>query len=132
LIKNCEHYMWLVARRKGSKAMGKNAGTEFVDSIFGRDRELERTEKWMNSIRLWNMRFDANCEEILSRRMWDHCQFGSVHLEKGFDAVRNGGKRIFESEEGTEASSWRSFLKTLRRSRLIIWTRLASKDADSS
>ena len=50
LIKNCEPYMWLVARRKGSKAMGKNAGTEFVDSIFGRNRELERNEKWMNSI----------------------------------------------------------------------------------
>jgi hypothetical protein len=67
LLKACEQYMWLVARRKGSKGvtMGKNAGTEFVDSIFGRDRELENTEKLMNSIRLWNMRFDANCEEIL-------------------------------------------------------------------
>ena len=46
--------------------MGKNAGTELVDSIFGRDRELENTEK-LNSVRLWNMRFDANCEEILRR-----------------------------------------------------------------
>ena len=61
--------MWRAARREGSKgvSMGKNAGTEFVDSIFGRDRELENTEKLMNSIRLWNMRFDANCEEILRR-----------------------------------------------------------------
>jgi hypothetical protein len=69
LLKACEHYMWRAARREGSKgvSMGKNAGTEFVDSIFGRDRELENTEKLMNSIRLWNMRFDANCEEILRR-----------------------------------------------------------------
>jgi hypothetical protein len=69
LLKACEQYMWRAARREGSKgvSMGKNAGTEFVDSIFGRDRELENTEKLMNSIRLWNMRFDANCEEILRR-----------------------------------------------------------------
>jgi hypothetical protein len=69
LLKSCEQYMWRAARREGSKgvSMGKNAGTEFVDSIFGRDRELENTEKLMNSIRLWNMRFDANCEEILRR-----------------------------------------------------------------
>lgn len=69
LLKSCEHYMWRAARREGSKgvSMGKNAGTEFVDSIFGRDRELENTEKLMNSVRLWNMRFDANCEDILRR-----------------------------------------------------------------
>jgi hypothetical protein len=69
LLKACEHYMWRAAKRDGSKgvSMGKNAGTEFVDSIFGRDRELENTEKLMNSVRLWNMRFDANCEDILRR-----------------------------------------------------------------
>ena len=69
LLKECERFMWRTAKRDGSKgvSMGKNAGTEFVDSIFGRDRELENTEKIMNSIRLWNMRFDANCEEILRR-----------------------------------------------------------------
>ena len=68
LLKSCEHYMWRAARLEGSKgvSMGKNAGTELVDSIFGRDRELENTEK-LNSVRLWNMRFDANCEEILTR-----------------------------------------------------------------
>jgi hypothetical protein len=47
--------------------MGKQAGCEFMESIFGRDRELETTEKLMNSIRLWNMRFDANIEAILRR-----------------------------------------------------------------
>ncbi|KAK2789109.1 hypothetical protein FQN52_006372 [Onygenales sp. PD_12] len=68
LLKSCEHFMWKAAKResiKGSVMMGRNAGCEFVDSIFGRDRELENTEKLMHSIRLWNMRFDANCEEIL-------------------------------------------------------------------
>jgi hypothetical protein len=68
LLKACEHYMWKAAKREGTKGgvtMGRSAGCEFVDSIFGRDRELENTEKLMNSIRLWNMRFDANCEEIL-------------------------------------------------------------------
>lgn len=68
LLKACELYMWKAAKRESGKAqvsMGRNAGCEFVESIFGRDRELENTEKLMNSIRLWNMRFDANCEDIL-------------------------------------------------------------------
>jgi hypothetical protein len=55
------------AKRDGTKTMGKKAGTEFVDSIFGRDRYLESSEKIMNQIRLWNMRFDVNCEESLRR-----------------------------------------------------------------
>jgi len=69
LLKVCEQSMWRAARRRGSKgvSMGKEAGTEFVDSMFGRDRQLENTEKLMSSIRLWNMRFDANCEKILRR-----------------------------------------------------------------
>ena len=67
LLKDCEKFMWRAAKREGGKgvSMGKNAGCEFVESIFGRDRELENTERLMNSVRLWNMRFDANCEDIL-------------------------------------------------------------------
>lgn len=70
LLKICEDYMWKAAKKEGAKGsvrMGRNSGTEFVDSIFGRDRKLEETESLMQSIRLWNMRFDANCEEILRR-----------------------------------------------------------------
>ena len=63
LLKNCENYMLKISRKNG--AMGKKAGTEFVDSIFGRDRDLEQTEKLMSGIRLWNMRWDANCEDVL-------------------------------------------------------------------
>jgi hypothetical protein len=69
LLKICEEYMWKAAKREnGDKkplSMGKNSGCEFVDSIFGRDRELDKTEKLMSAIRLWSMRFDANCDEIL-------------------------------------------------------------------
>lgn len=70
LLKVCEDYMWRAAKKEGAKGsvrMGRNSGTEFVDSIFGRDRKLEETESLMQSIRLWNMRFDANCEDILRR-----------------------------------------------------------------
>ena len=47
--------------------MGKYAGSKFVDSIFGCDRHLGQTEKLMPQNRTWNMRFDADCEEILRR-----------------------------------------------------------------
>jgi hypothetical protein len=74
LLKACEEYMWQAAERKSGVSekevqiqMGKNSGCEFVDSIFGRERELEKTEKLMTGMRLWSMRFDANCEEILRR-----------------------------------------------------------------
>ena len=65
LLKECEHYMLQAAVRDGTKTMGRTAGTEFVDSIFGRDRYLESTEKIMSRVRHWNMRFDVNCEETL-------------------------------------------------------------------
>ncbi|KAJ9493582.1 hypothetical protein H2202_010930 [Exophiala xenobiotica] len=65
LLKECEHYMLQAAKRDGTKTMGRKVGTEFVDSIFGRDRYLESTEKIMNQVRLWNMRFDVKCEETL-------------------------------------------------------------------
>ncbi len=67
LLKECEYFMLKAAKREGSKKMGKNAGTEFVDSIFGRDRYLGSTEKVMQQMRTWNVRFDANCEDILRR-----------------------------------------------------------------
>ncbi|KAI9832251.1 MAG: hypothetical protein M1819_004429 [Sarea resinae] len=70
LLKACESYMWRAAKKEHGVdtkkvSMGKNSGCEFVDSMFGRDRELEKTEKLMTGMRLWSMRFDANCEEIL-------------------------------------------------------------------
>jgi hypothetical protein len=69
LLKICEEYMWKAAKvesgEKKPAAMGKNSGCEFIDSIFGRDRELDKTEKLMSAVRLWSMRFDANCDEIL-------------------------------------------------------------------
>lgn len=68
LLKACETPMLKVRRKlaKGNQ-LGENAGTEFVDTIFGRDRELDGTERFMTSARLWNLRFDANCEDVLRR-----------------------------------------------------------------
>ncbi|KFZ22701.1 hypothetical protein V502_02822 [Pseudogymnoascus sp. VKM F-4520 (FW-2644)] len=45
----------------------KKVGLEFVDSMFGRDGYLEATEKFMSALRLWHLRFDANCEDIIRR-----------------------------------------------------------------
>ncbi|OCL03034.1 hypothetical protein AOQ84DRAFT_392540 [Glonium stellatum] len=46
-------------------SMGKSSAIAFIESLFGKDRELEQTEKVMHGIRLWSTRFDANCEDIL-------------------------------------------------------------------
>lgn len=68
LLETCEKYMWKGAKKDGDKvSMGEKSGVEFVKTIFGRDRELERTEKLMASIGLWNLQFDTNCEDILRR-----------------------------------------------------------------
>ncbi|KAL9597931.1 MAG: hypothetical protein Q9219_004821 [cf. Caloplaca sp. 3 TL-2023] len=70
LLKACEEFMWKAAKREGSKGaikMGKKSGCEFVDSIFGKDRELDTTEDLMHSIGLWSKRFDDHCERILRK-----------------------------------------------------------------
>jgi hypothetical protein len=48
LLKACETPMLKAGKKHGKESaqLGKNAGTEFVDSIFGRDRQLEATERW--------------------------------------------------------------------------------------
>ncbi|KAL6890656.1 hypothetical protein GGI43DRAFT_425437 [Trichoderma evansii] len=65
LLKACEAPMLKAAKKKQS-GLGKNSGVEFVDTLFGRDRELNKTEKLMQNLRLFSMRFDANCEAILA------------------------------------------------------------------
>ncbi|KAH8682800.1 hypothetical protein BGZ60DRAFT_560573 [Tricladium varicosporioides] len=69
LLKACEEPM-LKARRlekegQSAQRLGKSAGVEFVNTIFGEEQQLETTERFMAAIRLWNLRFDANCEEVL-------------------------------------------------------------------
>lgn len=68
LLKVCEKQMLKSAKRSersGERVLGNQSGREFVETVFGRDRELEGTEKLMTGIRLWGMRFDANCEDVL-------------------------------------------------------------------
>jgi hypothetical protein len=62
LLKACEAPMLRSAKQKKEGQLGKSAGVE-----FGADRELEKTQKFMASVRLWNLRFDTNCEEILRK-----------------------------------------------------------------
>ncbi|EFX00420.1 hypothetical protein CMQ_7422 [Grosmannia clavigera kw1407] len=64
LLKTCEQPMLRTGKREKTQ-LGKNAGIEFVETLFGRERELEKTERFMQSVRLWNLRFDANCEDII-------------------------------------------------------------------
>ena len=76
LLKSCETWMLKAAKSTASGAqkvgtsvkLGEESGRSFIATMFGRERTLEATEKLMQSIRLWNLRFDANCQEILSDR----------------------------------------------------------------
>lgn len=66
LLKTCEQPMLKAASaKKSGSQLGKNAGVEFVETLFGRERELDKTERFLQSVRLFNLRFDANCEDIL-------------------------------------------------------------------
>ncbi|KAK1753992.1 hypothetical protein QBC47DRAFT_302835 [Echria macrotheca] len=68
LLKACEQPMLRSsAKQRKDSQLGKNAGVEFVETLFGRERELEKTERFMASVRLWILRFDTNCEEILRK-----------------------------------------------------------------
>ncbi|TLD17349.1 uncharacterized protein PgNI_02582 [Pyricularia grisea] len=53
----------LLKRCEGPKGkLCTNAGARFVDIFLGRDYELGNTEKFMSSVRIWNLRLDANCK----------------------------------------------------------------------
>ncbi|KAK4238338.1 hypothetical protein C8A03DRAFT_33633 [Achaetomium macrosporum] len=65
LLKACEAPMLRSSKQRKEGQLGKSAGVEFVETLFGRDREYEKTDRFMASVRLWNLRFDTNCEEIL-------------------------------------------------------------------
>lgn len=64
LIKSCKKPMLKASKRKDGQ-LGQGSGIEFVNTMFGRERKLEKTEQFMQSVRLWNLRFDTNCEDIL-------------------------------------------------------------------
>lgn len=71
LLRVCEVSMVKGGRKKSKEEekveLVKNAGCEFVDALFRKEGQLAATEKLMSSFRLWNLRFDANCEDILKR-----------------------------------------------------------------
>jgi hypothetical protein len=45
--------------------LDKSSGIEFVETFFGRESRLEKTELFMQSVRLRNLRFVVHCEEVL-------------------------------------------------------------------
>lgn len=55
----------LKASKRKDGQLGQGSGIEFVNTMFGRERKLEKTGQFMQSVRLWNLRFDTNCEDIL-------------------------------------------------------------------
>jgi hypothetical protein len=69
LLKQSEDYMMEAVEidDKGVKKMGKKSTLMFVDAIFGKDHKLEKTEKLMIGLRLWSMRFDTHCEDIIKQ-----------------------------------------------------------------
>lgn len=85
LLKSCQTLLLKVGKNKitNSDQLGKNAGTGFVNTLFGPDRQLDVTEKFMSSIRLWNLRFDTNCEDVL-RNPGDKVDMTPVAIRTAF------------------------------------------------
>lgn len=65
LLATCEKFMLKASKKRTGD--GRALGVEFVDTLFGRDRELDETEKFMTSLTLWEHRFRTNCHEILQQ-----------------------------------------------------------------
>ncbi|CAH0025863.1 unnamed protein product [Clonostachys rhizophaga] len=63
LLKKCEVPILEASSKKQS--LGLKSGIVFVDILFGRDHELNRTEKFMQKVRKWALRFDVNTSPIL-------------------------------------------------------------------
>ena len=69
LIDRCVKAMEEDGKREGkNKKKGVMSGVAFVRELFGEDGKSEAMEKVVNGMRLWNMGFVANCEEIIRDR----------------------------------------------------------------
>lgn len=65
LLKHCEKPMLSAGKKKDSNSLGHNSGVKFVETLFGRDKRLEDTEKFMTKVREFNLKFDNNCDGII-------------------------------------------------------------------
>ncbi|KAG5990965.1 hypothetical protein E4U43_004153 [Claviceps pusilla] len=66
LLRACELPMLKAADDEGTELeLGETSGVEFVETLFGRERMLDKTLEFMQNMRIFNLRFDANCDEIV-------------------------------------------------------------------
>jgi serine/threonine protein kinase len=108
VIRRCEEVMWIAAKKENSGAkpltMGKESGCDFVDTIFGRDRELEATEMLMTQLRLWSIRFDSNDLISILTKRWRKKGDGKLK----FEDLENQAMRYMMRTRETERSTNRS------------------------
>ena len=72
LLQVCEKTMSKACKKSKRQTSAQDAGTEFVNAMFGRDGQLEITEKFMSSVRLWIFEYDNQCGDIMRRlRMYE-------------------------------------------------------------
>jgi hypothetical protein len=69
ILEECEKSMYKVSGKKNKLgipiSLGIESGKAFVNTIFGRDEMLDKTELLMTGMRLWRLRFDSNCSDIV-------------------------------------------------------------------
>jgi hypothetical protein len=66
LLKTCEApVLRSSGKNRQDGKLDTGAGVEFVETLFGRNREYDNTTKFMQQIRTWIFRFEQNCEAIL-------------------------------------------------------------------
>ena len=84
VVSECEDPMWRAASSQsgGGVSMGVDAAKEFVDTMFGRERRLSETERWMSKVRLWIVEFDKDREEE-----WTHVDDSDDKGEDGWNMV---------------------------------------------
>ncbi|KFZ17767.1 hypothetical protein V502_04416 [Pseudogymnoascus sp. VKM F-4520 (FW-2644)] len=133
LLRACEKPMLKSEEKNAEKTpqLGMNAGIEFIDTLFGRERKLDSTEKVMSGLRLYHLRFDANVKKILGR-----LEIFDVGGDQPPQSPRKAGQErkiiltpvsirtAFGLETIQEERSRRTYAKDLaraRKSRHVLW-----------
>lgn len=82
ILKCCEGPMLKTARGK-NKPLGKDAGAECIEALFVKGGLVAETDKFMQRVRAFKLRFDGTCDPILRKAEGELPKSAELNVDTG-------------------------------------------------